>query len=181
MTIQSFDFRTMVTWTGIQYEVNSKVPWAILKSLLPLKLREICSRNQAGARVILDDVSGSLSSGQIVALMGPSGCGKSTLMKALFHAIRIGERRHLAGGSFSIFTSDGGLNKKPKVALVPQNDAFYEQFTVQETLMFVSRLSNSDYSDIQHGGEVCKVLHQLGLTHVRDLKVRMKGGLHYNL
>ena len=39
---------------------------------------------------ILNDVSGSLESGKMTAIMGPSGCGKSTLISALTNRIKDG-------------------------------------------------------------------------------------------
>jgi ABC-type transport system involved in cytochrome bd biosynthesis fused ATPase/permease subunit len=39
---------------------------------------------------ILNDVTGTLESGKMTAIMGPSGCGKSTLLNALTNRIKGG-------------------------------------------------------------------------------------------
>ena len=41
-----------------------------------------------GNRLILDDLSFSLASGQIAVLLGPSGCGKTTLLRSIAGLIR---------------------------------------------------------------------------------------------
>ena len=47
--------------------------------------RIVCSHLSVGyaARVVQQDLSFSLSAGEMVCMLGPNGCGKSTLLRTL--------------------------------------------------------------------------------------------------
>jgi ABC-type multidrug transport system ATPase subunit len=48
-------------------------------------------------RIILDNISGSISSGQLVAILGPTGSGKSSLLNALSGRIKYTRGAKLSG------------------------------------------------------------------------------------
>jgi spermidine/putrescine transport system ATP-binding protein len=51
-----------------------------------------------GSRVVLDDVSLSISAGEFVVLLGPSGCGKTTLLSVMGGFVEPDRGRVLIGG-----------------------------------------------------------------------------------
>jgi NitT/TauT family transport system ATP-binding protein len=57
-----------------------------------LEVRHVSQRYKGGSEedspAVLDDVSTSLSRGEIVGLLGRSGCGKSTLLRIVAGLIR---------------------------------------------------------------------------------------------
>jgi ABC-2 type transport system ATP-binding protein len=85
------------------------------------------------ASLALEDVSLTLSRGEIVGLLGPNGSGKSTLIN-LLNGLRM---------------PDSGFVRRmgdpfPTLAWVPQEYAFYPQLTCRENLeFFVSMLALS--------------------------------------
>ncbi|XP_033641796.1 ABC transporter G family member 14-like isoform X1 [Asterias rubens] len=88
-----------------------------------------------GNTSILQDVSGLAEPAQLMAVLGPSGCGKTTLL----HVIS----GRLAEFDFgSVMINDFPLTKalRRKIALVLQDDIFFANLTIRETLMFTARL-----------------------------------------
>lgn len=84
-------------------------------------------------RQLLDSISGSVRSGELVAIMGPSGAGKTTLIECIS-----GRRRLGVTGDISV----SGGHKRTKLAYNAQDDSLMPCLTVYETLLFASKLRN---------------------------------------
>jgi len=89
-----------------------------------------------GQRTVLDDVSFSIAPGQSVALWGPNGAGKTTIVRCLLGLSRF-EGRIAVGGKDVV--RDGKAVRR-SIGHVPQELAFYEDLTVDETVSFSSEL-----------------------------------------
>jgi NitT/TauT family transport system ATP-binding protein len=76
---------------------------------------------------VLENISLTINSGEIVALLGPSGCGKSTLMRIL-----IGLISPTSGDVLAYNTPLQGI--LPRAAIVFQSFALYPWLTVQENI-----------------------------------------------
>ncbi|GAB5354386.1 hypothetical protein AAMO2058_000114400 [Amorphochlora amoebiformis] len=87
---------------------------------------------KAGTKSLLKNVTGEAKPGRLLAIMGPSGAGKTTLLKAL-----AGQMIQSKGLKLS-----GEIEKEGQggSAFIQQDDIFYSQMTVWETLMFTARL-----------------------------------------
>ena len=113
----------------------------------------------------MDDISGSFKSNQLIAIIGPSGCGKTTLLQ------------FLAGNnpSHSDKLRISGLDE-PKVAFIGQDDCLLPGLTARETLVYVSRLQNTDPA-FDHYQHVQPILAELGLLECADRSVtKLSGG-----
>lgn len=132
-------------------------------------------------RFLLSNVNGEAKPGKLLALMGPSGSGKTTLLNVLAGQVVSSPRLRLTGHI--------GVNGRPrprggiKVAYVRQDDIFFSQLTVRETLSLAAELQLSHLSSAKHREDyVKKLLFRLGLINcadsiVGDAKVRgISGG-----
>ncbi len=73
-----------------------------------------------------------LKIGEILAIMGPSGCGKTTLLNLL--GDRVGSKG--VRGTITLNGHKPTKNSKRYVAYCTQDDVFFPQLTVKDTLGF---------------------------------------------
>lgn len=116
-------------------------------------------------KTIISSISGRIICGEMVALMGPSGAGKTCLLESI-----AGVRSKGVGGSMWIRG-----RSKAQMVIVPQYDDFMRQFTVEETIVFSSKMKNHHRSD--HIKIADETLNQLSLDICRKNNIqRCSGG-----
>ena len=107
-------------------------------------------------------------SGDLIAIMGPSGSGKSTLL-------------NIINGNYKPFNGtvkfngldiyDPKSNVKQYFGYVPQDDLLIEDLTVFQNLYLSALLSLPEFNSKEVEHKVDKLLIELGLAQVRNLKV----------
>lgn len=110
----------------------------------------------------------SEESGQLIGIMGGSGVGKSTLLNVLNGNLNLNQ------GEIRINEFDIHRNKlaiQGLIGFVPQDDLLIEELSVFQNLYYNAKLCFKDFSEIQILKTVLKVLQDLDLYEVRDLKV----------
>ena len=97
-------------------------------------------RKSFGDKTVLDSISLSVGSGELMALLGPSGCGKSTLLRVVAGllsqdagAVRIGGR-----------DMDNTPARERGVGFVFQDYALFPRMTVLENVAFGLRVRGTD-------------------------------------
>lgn len=89
-------------------------------------------------KIILEGVSGVATPGRVLAILGPSGSGKTTLLNTLAGRLPASSKIHLYGN----VTRNGvpvDHDDQP-VAYVTQEDLFFSQLTVRETLDIAAKM-----------------------------------------
>lgn len=91
-----------------------------------------------GKKTILDHLSFSIEQGDIVGLVGENGAGKSTLLTIL------ATLQKPTSGTIKLQDQQYEKNLKnvrKKIGFVPQDIAIWEEFTVEENMLFFEKLS----------------------------------------
>jgi ABC-type multidrug transport system ATPase subunit len=118
---------------------------------------------------LLNDVSFTLFSGEVIALVGPSGAGKTTLLNAISGVIPADSGAVLLDGCplHPLIRADPSL-----IGLVPQDDILHPELSVEETLQFAAKLRlppNMGKQAIQE--RVTAVLNELHLTELTESRI----------
>ncbi|MGE5395768.1 MAG: ATP-binding cassette domain-containing protein, partial [Candidatus Saccharibacteria bacterium] len=107
-------------------------------------------------------------SGQLIAIMGGSGVGKSTLLNILNGNIPV-QQGKVKINHIDIYQHKDQI--EGIIGFVPQDDLLFEDLTVWENLYFSASLSFDQLSRPAIEQKVEKVLHELELYPLKDLKV----------
>ncbi|KAJ6149667.1 CDR ABC transporter [Penicillium samsonianum] len=124
-----------------------------------------------GDRRLLNNLSGSVKSGQLKALMGVSGAGKTTLLNAL------------AGRSIGTLTGTLALNSqvlptffRSRMGYVQQQDIHLPTQTVREALQMTARLRRPESIPLaEKNAYVEEVIKWLNMEHIADALVGVPG------
>ncbi|MCQ2168587.1 MAG: ATP-binding cassette domain-containing protein [Bacteroidales bacterium] len=128
--------------------------------------RDINFRFDTGGDNGMHNLSFTLKSGELVAIMGGSGVGKSTLLSLL--------NGNLIPQSGSITINGHDISEpsaKALIGFVPQDDLLIEELTVYQNLWYTAKLCFDKMPDSEIDRKVMSVLVQLGLDAAKDLKV----------
>jgi len=154
-----------------------EVRWKGLTSSLHKKRTRKTKSDADAPRVILSEVSGVARPGRFLALLGPSGSGKTSLLNALAGQTPYDVKLRVTGAlAFNGVAVDGGDAHRERVAYVRQQDVFYSELTVRETLVNAAKMR--DVADVD--AETEKILRAVGLTKCADSRVgdqKTRGGI----
>ena len=114
----------------------------------------------------MHDLSFTLKSGELLAIMGGSGTGRTTLLSLLNGSLKPQE------GTITINGHDiTEPAAKDLIGFVPQDDLLIEELTVYQNLWFTAKLCFEGMSAQELDRRVMKTLKDLGLDATKDLKV----------
>ncbi|KFH02081.1 ATP-binding cassette G family transporter ABCG77 [Toxoplasma gondii VAND] len=121
----------------------------------------------ARPRQILFGLSGYFAPGEIVGILGPSGAGKSTFLSVLCGRLKKG-----VGGLIDINGEPAPARMKKIVGYVMQQEYFFGNLTVEETLMYTARLRlGKKTSFAEKKARVEEVINSMKLNKCRGTRV----------
>lgn len=145
-------------------QINTNIPISELRNIL----MHFDLPSGVGLTV-LEDISMSVNSGEILAVLGPSGCGKSTLMRVLTGLIKPTRGEVLVHGE-----ALKGIH--PSAAIVFQNFALYPWLTVSENIAMGLESAKVEPDLIKE--KVGKVIDIVGLEGFEDVYPKeLSGGM----
>ncbi|AVQ99581.1 ABC transporter ATP-binding protein [Oceanobacillus sp. M65] len=98
-----------------------------------------------GTRKVLQDISFNVNPGEVIGLVGENGAGKSTLLQIL------ATLQKPTIGSLSLYERNFEDKKKlrKQIGFVPQEIALWDEFTVEENMVFFEKLAWSNRTKTQ--------------------------------
>jgi len=136
-----------------------------------LEAKNLSKRYEDGV-FALDNVSFSVQTGQIYAMLGANGAGKTTAINIFFNFIEPTEGAAWVDG---VATHKEPLRVKEKLAFVSENVMLYPNFTAIQNLDFFARLGGkTNYSKNDYKNVLSRVGLQ-GEAHEKKLKGFSKG------
>ena len=131
---------------------------------------KLASKEAESKRILLDNLKGTARPGRLLAIIGPSGSGKTTLLQVLAGQLPYSKSIQLQG----YVTANGLSVPAPGVrsGFVAQEDLFFSQLTVRETLMMTAEMrATQKNSKEQIKEDVENVIRRLGLLKCADTPV----------
>ncbi|GAA0893727.1 ATP-binding cassette domain-containing protein [Fulvivirga kasyanovii] len=119
-------------------------------------------------RAGLQNVNISEQGGKLIGIMGASGSGKSTLLSVINGSEKPSSGRVLINGT-DIYEHPEQV--EGVIGYIPQDDLLIEELTVFENLYYSARLCFGQYTQKETEDLVDKVLMNLGLMDIKNLRV----------
>ena len=123
-----------------------------------------------GARVVADDVSFEVGSGEFFVVLGPSGEGKSTILRMIAGIEPVDAGTIRIDGQDVTFAPPNKRN----VAMVFQNYALYPNLNVYKNIAFPLKMQYFSREEIDP--KVREVARTLGITEILDRRVNQISG-----
>ncbi len=137
-------------------------------------LRAVGLRKRYKSRVVVQDVSLDVASGEIVGLLGPNGAGKTTCFYLMVGLVGLDSGTiHIDSQSLAHMP----IHRRAKLGLsyLPQEASVFRKLTVQENIRAVLELQELEEQQLET--RLDDLLQELHVTHIRDsLAISLSGG-----
>ncbi len=124
-------------------------------------------------RRVVDDVTLSMETGEIVGLLGPNGAGKTTTFYMMVGLVRPDEGCVLLNGE-DITTKPMYMRARLGLGYLAQEPSVFRKLTVAENVLLVLEMKGVGRK--QRLARCDELLAELGITHVRDSQGQVLSG-----
>ncbi|NOT14425.1 MAG: LPS export ABC transporter ATP-binding protein [Methylotenera sp.] len=131
-------------------------------------------RKSYQSRTVVQDISLTIKSGEVVGLLGPNGAGKTTSFYMIVGLV------HLDAGRITLDGQDLShmpihLRARKGIAYLPQEPSIFRKLTVEENILAILQLQELSEEAMQAKLEA--LLEDLHITHIRkNSAVSLSGG-----
>lgn len=129
------------------------------------ELHTVSLKKRYRARTVVQDVSLSVKSGEVVGLLGPNGAGKTTSFYMIVGLVAAdGGEIFIDGQDITHFP----IHRRARLGLayLPQEASIFRRLTVAENIQSVLELQG--YAPTEMGTRLEALLNDLHITHIRD-------------
>jgi lipopolysaccharide export system ATP-binding protein len=131
-------------------------------------------RKSYNTRTVVQDISLTIHSGEIIGLLGPNGAGKTTSFYMMVGLVPLDAGRILLDGKD---LSRLPIHSRARMGLsyLPQEPSIFRKMTVTENIMAVLELQN--LTEQEQEAQLEALLHELHIVHIRNsMAVSLSGG-----
>ena len=127
-----------------------------------------------GKRQILDNISFSINSGEILGMLGPNGVGKSTLFNLIIGLLKPDFGSIIVNGENVLDYPISERTKKFKIGYVPQYGGYFHDLTLLDNLKAVSEVLIDN--KIDRNSKIDYLISRFELDSVLNIKAKFLSG-----
>jgi lipopolysaccharide export system ATP-binding protein len=124
-------------------------------------------------RKVVNSVSLSIKSGEVVGLLGPNGAGKTTTFYMCIGLVRPDGGEVLLDDE-NITNSPMYIRARKGVGYLPQETSIFRKLTVKQNLLAILEILPLDAAEREHRAEM--LLEELGIKHLQKQKASVLSG-----
>ena len=131
-------------------------------------------RKSYKARTVVQDISLTIKSGEVVGLLGPNGAGKTTSFYMIVGLVSLDEGRILLDGT-DLSRMPIHMRARMGLSYLPQEPSIFRKLTVSENILAMLQLQ--EMTEEAMDVKLASLLEELHITHIRDhAAVSLSGG-----
>ena len=161
-------------------QISNEVAAEQSAPLTPGRLSATGLRKSYGGRMVVQDVSLSVHSGEVVGLLGPNGAGKTTSFYMIVGLVAADAGR-IEIDDISISSMPIHQRARRGVSYLPQDASVFRRLTVEENIRAVLELQidheGKRFSNTLIEQQLDSLLEELQITHIRkNSALSLSGG-----